>query len=82
MEYIQLLSFICCIYIIIKNLEDISLVEGFYSVLDKGKNVGGELGEFSDEMQKRMKKENRGYMVLIHSINIVCIVTTIFIIEF
>ncbi|ELC8424649.1 hypothetical protein QYB63_001213 [Clostridium perfringens] len=82
MEYIQLISIIFCLYILITNLKEIELYEGFYSVLENGSNLGQDLREFMQETKSRMKKENRGYMIILHSINIISIIITVFIFVF
>ena len=39
MEYIQSIAIIFCIYIVISILEQITLIEGFYSLLKTGSEI-------------------------------------------
>ncbi len=83
MEYIQLVAIIFCIYIVISILEQITLIEGFYSLLKIGSEIKqDDLREFMQETKERVKKENRGYLIMLHFINIISIVITVFIIAF
>ncbi|HII4428974.1 hypothetical protein H8K00_00590 [Clostridium perfringens] len=83
MEYIQLIAIIFCIYIVISILEQITLIEDFYSLLKTGSEIKqDDLREFMQETKARFKKENMGYLIELHFINIICIVITIFIIVF
>ena len=83
MEYIQLIAIIFCIYIVISILEQITLIEDFYSLLKNGSEIKqDDLREFMQETKERFKKENIGYLIMLHFINIICIVITVFIVTF
>ena len=82
MEYIQLISTIFCVYILITNLKEIELYEDFYSVLESGSHLGQDMIDFMQDTKSRMKKNNRGYMIMLHSINIISIIITVFIFVF
>ena len=83
MEYIQLMAIIFCIYIVISILEQITLFEDFYSLLKTGSEIKqDDLREFMQETKERFKKENMGYLMELHFINIICIIITVFIIVF
>ncbi|EOU2099870.1 hypothetical protein C0L85_01110 [Clostridium perfringens] len=83
MEYIQLIAIIFCIYIVISILEQITLIEDFYSLLKTGSEMKqDDLREFMQETKERFKKENICYLIMLHFINIICIVITVFIVTF
>ena len=77
MEYIQLIAIIFCIYIVISILEQITLIEDFYSLLKTGSEIKqDDLREFMQETKERFKKENIGlfnhvafYKYNLHSYN-------------
>ncbi|EJT5937288.1 hypothetical protein N2W52_002056 [Clostridium perfringens] len=79
MQIISLVVIGCCIYNIITNLKQITLIEEFCSVLEIGTNSKQEeLRRFMQETRTRVKKENRGYLFMLHTINILVLIVGMF----
>lgn len=81
MQFISLVVIGCCIYNIIVNLKQITLIEEFCSVLETGTNSKQEeLRRFMQETRTRVKKENRGYLLMLHTINVLVLLIGMFVV--